>query len=308
MKLSIVTPSYGQAKFIESSISSVLNSYRVPEEYYVIDGGSNDGSLEIIRKYAPHLTGWLSEPDRGQADAINKGFARCTGDVFAWLNSDDRVKPDAYVRVMKAFEEDPELLMVYGDVESIDENGVIFNRQTFRQYSIRDFACFNIISQPAVFFRRSAWLNAGPLDDNYQYLLDHQFWLRIISQGKCLYIPQTLAQARYHTNAKNIARAADFGEEAFRIVEWMRTQSTYQNLFQHEEKRILAGAHSIDAFYLVEAGRYPSALKAVLKAARYDVKSIKRNYKRTILSIMGFFGLRKLKALYDRARKKIPYG
>lgn len=308
MKLSVVTPSFGQGKFLENAIISVLKAERVPDEYFVIDGGSQDGSVEIIRGFSDQLSGWVSESDRGQADAINKGFACCTGDILAWLNSDDRIKPDAYRLVMDAFEKDPNLVLVYGDVESIDSQGAVFNRQTFRQYDQNDLACFNIISQPGVFFRRSAWLKAGPLDEDYQFLLDHHLWLRLAPQGKILYLPQVLAQARYHADAKNIAHAAEFGAEAFKIVEWLRTQPAYRELIEQNEKSVLAGAHSIDAFYQVEAGRYKAGFIAALLAARYDVKSIQRNYKRAFLGLLGMLGLEGLKTVYHRARKKTLHG
>lgn len=308
MKLSVVTPSFGQAQFLESAINSVIKAERAPDEYFVIDGGSEDGSVDVIRRFAGQLSGWVSESDHGQADAINKGFARSTGDVLSWLNSDDQIKPEAYRLVMNAFENDPDLVMVYGDVESIDAQGAVFNRQTFRQYTLNDLACFNIISQPAVFFRRSAWLQAGPLEVSYQFLLDHHLWLRLAPQGKILYLPRVLAQARYHSDAKNVARAAEFGEEAFKIVEWLRTQPAYRELIQQNENGILAGAQTINAFYLVEAGRFKPGLAAVMQAARYDVKSIQRNYKRALLAVLGILGLDGLKTVYTRVRKNTFHG
>lgn len=304
MKLSIVTPSFQQAKYLEQTITSVLSSQRLPDEYFVIDGGSTDGSLEIIQRYAERLTGWVSEKDRGQANAINKGFAMCSGDVLGWLNSDDTIEPEAYTQILQAFERDPDLAIVYGNVNSIDAEGTIFNRQTFKQFSITDLACFNIISQPAVFFRRSAWEAAGQLDESYHYLLDHHLWLRLATQGKTLYLPKVLANARYHADAKNIAAAAKFGEEAFRIAEWMSTYPALQAIYQQNKYSILSGANSIDAFYQVEAGNQMKALAAMFRAARYDVKSVKRNYKRAILSLLNIFGLGKARKFYDQVRKK----
>lgn len=308
MKLSVVTPSYGQAKYLEAAILSVLNANRPPDEYFVIDGGSTDGSVEIIQKYAEILNGWVSEPDRGQADAINKGFSRCGGDILAWLNSDDTIEPNAFETVLSKFEHDPELVMVYGDVNSIDADGLVFHRQRFDQYTLDDLACFQIISQPAVFFRREAFERAGGLDESYRYLLDHQLWLRIALYGKMCYLPQVLANARYHAGAKNIAQAAGFGAEALRVADWLRASPDHASIFAARRGAILAGAYSIDCYYQVEAGHPIAGLRAFFTAARYDVKSMHRNLKRAILAVLSLFGLGKINDWAHNARKKTLNG
>src|SRR4030067_2556851 len=121
--VSIVTPSYNQAEFLEKTILSVINQDYPRLEYFVMDGGSTDGSLEIIKRFEHRITNWISEPDRGQSDAINKGWSMASGDIFAWLNSDDMYAPGAVQAAVQAFRENPEAGMVYGDAILVDRDG-----------------------------------------------------------------------------------------------------------------------------------------------------------------------------------------
>ena len=156
--VSIVTPSYNQAQYLEQTLRSVLEQDYPRIEYMVIDGASTDGSVEIIRKYEDRLAYWVSEKDSGQAEAINKGFTRASGDIIAWLNSDDYFLPGAVGAAVKAFDENPDVLLVYGDMLAVDERGRTINQLKYRQLTLDDLLCFQIIGQPAVFMRRSALL------------------------------------------------------------------------------------------------------------------------------------------------------
>ena len=213
MRVSIVTPSYNQARFLEETIRSVLDSHIPNLEYFVMDGASTDSSVEIIQKYEQRLTAWVSEKDKGQADAINKGLHQANGDIVAWLNSDDYYLPGAIELAIRTFEQHPEAGLVYGNVLSVDAESKPFNLQTFQGFSLIDLMSFRIISQPAVFIRRSVLEKAGYLDPSYHCLLDHHLWLRMSLLAPCLYIPNTLAAARYHAEAKNLARTADLDEK-----------------------------------------------------------------------------------------------
>jgi glycosyltransferase involved in cell wall biosynthesis len=256
MRVSIVTPSYNQAAYLEQTIRSVLDSTIPPFEFFVMDGGSTDSSPEIIEKYAPFLTAWVSEKDKGQADAINKGLRQAHGDIVAWLNSDDLYMPVAIARAIQAFEDHPEVGLVYGDVLSIDAAGNTFNLQKFQPFSLIDLMSFRIISQPAVFMRRSVLEKAGLLNPEFHYLLDHHLWLRMALLAPMLYIPETLAAARYHADAKNLAQPASFGRDAFRIVEWMKTDPQLAPLYRQNTARVLGGANRLNAFYLLDAGEF----------------------------------------------------
>ncbi|MEW5828710.1 MAG: glycosyltransferase family 2 protein, partial [Chloroflexota bacterium] len=193
--VSIVTPSFNQAPYLEQTIRSVLGQDYPHIEYLVVDGGSTDGSVGIIGRYADKLAWSVSEKDSGQADAINKGLRHARGEIVAWLNSDDVYQPGAVARAVAAFERNPDAGLVYGDLLSIDSDGQPFNLQTFKPYTLTDLMAFDIIGQPSVFMRREVLEQAGELDPSYHFLLDHHLWIRMASLAPMVYVPETLAAA-----------------------------------------------------------------------------------------------------------------
>src|SRR6185503_8301774 len=235
--VAIVTPSFNQARYLEVTIQAVLSQDYPRIEYIIMDGASQDGSIEMIKKYENRLAYWVSEKDSGQAEAINKGLAHANGDILAWLNSDDFYLTNTISRVVKIFEENPNVIMIYGDMLAVDELGKTINVLKYKQLSLEDLLCFQIIGQPAVFFRRAAFEKAGGLDTTFHFLLDHHLWIRIAQQGKILHVPQTLAAARYHAEAKNRAKAAQFGREAFRILDWAQNQAGLVEVIAGVERR-----------------------------------------------------------------------
>ncbi|MDK1118765.1 MAG: glycosyltransferase family 2 protein [Anaerolineae bacterium] len=253
--VSIITPSYNQAAYLEQTLTSVLEQDYPHLEYFVIDGASTDGSLDIIHKLADRLTWWVSEKDSGQAEAINKGLARARGEIIAWLNSDDYYLLGAVSAAVKVFQEYPEVVLVYGNMLAVDENGETINIFKYNQLSLKDLLCFQIIGQPAVFMRRDALDKAGHLDPNFHYLLDHQLWLRVALQGRILHVNDTWAAARYHAEAKNRAKAAEFGREAFRILDWAKTQPGLAEALSGVARRARASAFRMDARYLLDGGQ-----------------------------------------------------
>ena len=307
--VSVITPSFNQAAFLEETIQSVLSQEYPDIEYIIVDGGSTDGSVDIIRNYAEKLAWWVSEPDSGQADAINKGFAHAKGDIIAWINSDDYYLPNAIAAAVHELEPHPEAGLIYGNVLSIDEHGVPIYLQRFRPYTLEDLLRFRIISQPGVFMRRAALEAAGLLDLSYRYLLDHHLWIRIAARAPIHYIPKTLAAARYHAEAKNVAHAEEFGEEAFRILAWAQRDSTLAKIIQKDEKKFHAGAHRLDAFYLVESGNMRQGLAAYARALKLDpVSTIKSCWKRILYAAASLLGLSGLRKGYLRVQKFILRG
>jgi len=266
ISVSIITPSFNQSAFLEQTIHSVIEQDYPDIEYIVIDGASTDGSADIIKKYSSRLAYWISEKDSGQADAINKGMRRAKGEIVAWLNSDDYYLPDAIKSAVAAFESNPQAVMVYGNMLAVDQNSQTINQLRYRQLTLKDLLCFQIIGQPAVFFRRGAFEEAGGLDLNFHFVLDHQLWIKLAAQGSIVHVDQTWSAARYHLLAKNRLKAAQFGREAFRVLDWAETQPDLASILQRVGRRARASAHRVDARYLLDDGQSWNAFKAWMRA------------------------------------------
>ena len=301
---SIVTPSYNQAAYLEQTMRSVLDQDYPSVEYFVVDGGSTDGSVDLIRNYSDRLTWWVSEKDRGQGEAINKGLARANGEIVAWLNSDDYYLPNAISSAMEVFQQNPDVLLVYSDMLAVDGNSKTLNVLKYRQYSLEDLLCFQIIGQPAVFFRREAYERAGKLDISFHYMLDHHLWIRIARQGRILHVPQTWAAARFHSQAKNRYLAAEFGREAFRILESAKDQPGLSETLARVERRSLASAHRVDARYFLDAGRPLDSLRSWFKALTIHPPTALRRMNILISAVLELTGLNKLREFILRRRQR----
>lgn len=204
--VSIVTPSYNQARFLEETIQSVLSQDYPRIEYIIVDGGSKDGSCEIIQRYADRLAWWVSEPDRGQTDAINKGLARANGEILAWLNSDDAYLPGAVSEVAGFLQAHPEVGMVYGDANLVDERGQLIGRFPARQTDYRRLRRGYVhIPQQAAFFRADLWRRVGPLDPSFYFAMDYDLWVRLAKIAPLRYVPRKWANFRLHGDAKSVA-------------------------------------------------------------------------------------------------------
>lgn len=233
MKFSIVTPTYNQADFLERTILSVINQVGVEYEYVIIDGKSRDNTVSIIRKYEEKLRHWESEEDRGQSHAINKGFSLATGDIFAYLNSDDVYTANALSYVKKMFEDNPEVDVVYGDCGYMDSNDVVFRVKKAPQFSKSHLYKKNFIFQPATFFRRRIYEKIGPLDERYHFCMDYEYWIRMAKNAAVFRrLPMTLACMRFHDLAKSVAKIQiALNEERAMKLEygfaWWEVQSNY---------------------------------------------------------------------------------
>ncbi|MEA4813142.1 MAG: glycosyltransferase family 2 protein [Anaerolineaceae bacterium] len=302
--ISIVIPSFNQAAFLEQAIQSVLEQDYPNIELWIMDGGSSDGSLELIKKYNKHLAGWVSEKDRGQADGINKGLQRCKGQIAAWLNSDDRYLQGALSKAAELFRKNPEASFVFSDVESIDQNGKAFNLMHYGHWNLAQLLQFHIIGQPAVFMNREVLDKAGLLDSSYHYLLDHQLWLRLAVIADPVYAPgQVWAQARIHDKAKNVAQAQFFGPEAFRLAHWIGNDERFYPESARNHRKIWAGAYRISAFYLVDAGSPQKAMKMYRHSFKLDPLPALRQWRHWFLALAGSMGLRNFRNTFDKLRK-----
>lgn len=207
-KITVVTPSYNQAQYLERTILSVLNQNYPNLEYIIIDGGSTDGSVEIIKKYESKLAYWVSEPDRGQSHAINKGWMRSSGQILAYLNSDDTYKDGALFYIARYFMSHPEVDMAYGDVYVIDEMDKLVYPFTCGEFNLKKYIkdCNYFIPQQAVFFRRQIFEKVGLLDENLHFKMDRDYFIRIGMNGCVKRIPHYLAHFRTHLAAKSTPR------------------------------------------------------------------------------------------------------
>jgi len=194
--------------------------------------------------------------------------------------------------------------MVYGDMLAVDEHGQAINVLKYKQRSLQDLLCFQIIGQPSVFFRRAVLEKAGRLDPTFHFLLDHHLWLRIAQQGKILHVPQTWAAARYHAEAKNRAKAAEFGREAFRILAWARSQPGLADAISSVERRAQASAHRVDARYLLDAGQPIAALNAWTRALFIHPPTALSRLNIFVSALLNLSGLDPLRSAYLRSRSR----
>lgn len=306
LRVSIITPSYNQANYLEQTIQSVLAQDYPQLEYIIVDGASTDGSVEIIRRYADRLAYWVSEPDHGQAEAINKGFQRASGEFVAWLNSDDLYLPGAVARAVAALAADPRLGFVYGDALTIDAQGRPLHPLVFGDWGLDELIRFRIICQPAVFMRRSALEQAGYLDAAYHMMLDHQLWIRMAQRSPIRYLGGAgrfvpLAAARHHPAAKNAAQPEKFAQETLRVLQWMHTQPDLQARLARSRRQVYGGAYRLAGRYLLDGGAYAGALAAYSRAfAAWPSYTIKHWHRilYAALSLLGFGGL------MDRMRQR----
>jgi glycosyltransferase involved in cell wall biosynthesis len=208
-KISIVTPSYNQAHYIERTIKSVLDQRYPNLEYIVMDGGSKDGTVKILKKYGDQIK-WKSEKDSGQSEAINKGLRKATGEIVAFLNSDDTYVPGTLEKVAQYFQDNPEMKWVYGKCRIIDKNEKEIRRpitwyknSLLKNYSYNKLLSENFISQPATFWKREIHKEFGYFDENDHWCMDYEFWLRIGQKYPAGVINAYLANFRYHTDSKS---------------------------------------------------------------------------------------------------------
>jgi glycosyltransferase involved in cell wall biosynthesis len=239
--VSIVTPSRNQATFLEATMKSVLSQDYPAIEYLVIDGASTEGSLVVIHKYQTRLAYWVSEPDHGQTDAINKGFTHARGEILAWLNSDDIYLPGTISRVVKYLTNNPEAGMVYGSADFINEKDQVIGHFPARQTNYRRLKQGYVhIPQQAAFFRASIWKQIGPLDPSFFFAMDYDLWVRIARIARIDYIPEAWSLFRLHQDAKTITADDRCWPEMMR-VHWRDGGSRLSLIvFKYLARRIFA--------------------------------------------------------------------
>jgi glycosyltransferase involved in cell wall biosynthesis len=219
--VSIITPSYNQAAFIEQTILSVCQQDYPHIEHIIVDGGSSDETVRVLQKYdsLKHLV-WVSEPDTGQAHAINKGFQRATGDIICWLNTDDYYTPSAISTIVRYFNTHPEAVFVHGDAWAVDKTGRKYGlRAHVRACDYESLVCEgDFIVQPAAFWRSHLMEEVGLLDETLDYSLDYEYFIRIAQRWRLHYLPIPLAHERLHPSAKTFTGGVERMEEMRSII------------------------------------------------------------------------------------------
>ncbi len=264
--VSVITPSYNGGRYISETIRSVLEQDWPDLEYVVMDGGSTDQTQEVLRDFEQRSAGrvrWICQPDQGQADAINKGFALSQGEVLAWLNSDDTYAPGAVRAAAQYLADHPDVALVYGDANFIDARGNLigpcvhvepFDRKRLVRYS--DF-----IVQPSAFFRRSAFEAVGGLDSSLNWMLDWDLWLRLAERFRVAYLPHVLANYRWLGDSKTASGGWPRLEE---INAFFRRRGSGPPAYVRLEQ---VNAHLQDARQALRHGRVTAAAASTARAA-----------------------------------------
>ena len=273
MKLSIVTPSFNQGEFLEQTILSVLNQNYEQLEYIVIDGGSTDESVEIIRRYEDCLAYWVSEKDRGQVHAINKGLERVTGDIVAYLNSDDLYLPGAFAAVVEHFKENPACEWLCGDTMMFGEKG---HRTELITADVPKSAahCLSwayLAPQPGMFWKRELVQPRG-FDEKWNYVFDHELYVRLLLDGhRCEHLPVPVAAYRLHGTSKTVAEPDRFDKEFDLIAD------IYEGQLKGAARRWCAATSSLRRSYFAsQGGRVKEGGRWLLKALVTHPESICR--------------------------------
>lgn len=216
-KISIVTVSYNQCKFIEDNIKSVIEQNYPNVEHIIIDAGSTDGTIEILKKYDKHLN-WVSEPDKGQSDGLNKGFKKATGDIIGWINSDDKLAKNSLLKVGDFFNNNQNKIAVVGNQILINEKGEYLKTIKSRPYT-HDYLLDHArgITQNSTFFKRAVFDEIGYIDESLHYAMDRDLFIRIASIKEMVYIPESLAEFRLQPNAKTSEGSYKFAKELIKI-------------------------------------------------------------------------------------------
>lgn len=277
-------------------------------EYLIADGGSKDGSLEIINKFSHQLAWWVSEQDKGQAEAINKGFSHARGEYIAWINSDDLYyRPQVVSQAVEALQAHPDAGMVYGDGVMVDGDLHLLDWHAYRQYSLEELLSFEVLLQPAVVMRASALKKAGFLQADFHMVLDHALWIRIARQGPILHVPEFWAVERTHEGAKTTAQASVFVDEAFRLIPALEKDPAYQETFASLHGRIWGGLHLFATKRYLDSGDYRQALRHYVQAVPLYPRGCLRTWRKLFQALAGSIGLMGIFLAYRRKRRQLQF-
>lgn len=264
--MTVITPTLNQAPFIEATIRSVVSQGYVNLQYLVIDGGSTDGTVDILKRYEPWISGWISEADHGQSHAINKGLALADGEFVAWLNSDDIYLPGAIAEAARVLSRDADAAMVYGSAYGLDAEGAPVWEFPAARFDPVKTLVRNPIPQPAAFMRTEALRAAGGLDESLHLMNDVELWLRLARQGTLRSHPRRWAGVRLHREAKTLRCQDDLWAENLRVTEALLADPAW-SAERDAVRRARGYAHWFASMTSYRLGDVAGARKHVAEAA-----------------------------------------
>ena len=303
-KVSVITPSFNQGELIEITILSVIRQRQSYSnlEHIVIDGESSDRTIEILEKYSGEVI-WVSEPDRGFADAVNKGLAIATGEVIGIQSADDLYSVGAVQRAMEIMSQHPEVDLVYGYFHAIDEHDQIVRLgRPLPPFSLDGYLALDfVIPQAAVFFRKAVVPSVGNLDSEIDYVADMEFWLRVAAKHRLLSVPECFSYVRFHDEARNLT-SMRFGKDWVTALR-KNFNTGYLDVGATARKRALAGASVYGSFYELSNGTLGGFVKEVARALKtYPTWVLRRRAGRLARAVIRRMIPRPVKAFVRRRR------
>jgi len=263
MRVSIITPSYNQAAFLEQTMLSVLNQSIPDIEYIIIDGGSSDGSVEIIQKYESRLSYWHSRKDRGHWDAVNQGFRKAKGDILHFVNSDDLLLPEAVPMAVSSFQNHPDASVVYGKAKFIDAVGNELQDFPSWEFDIRDIfrTWLDPVPQPSAFLRKEVFEKFGSPDEAWPFCADFEYWIRISAECKFYYLQEYLSCMRLHHGTKTSRMESLQADELIKLCkEIMNTRRFIESGV--DPRQALQGVYLCASQHFRNCGKKKKALGA----------------------------------------------
>ncbi|MEM7129001.1 MAG: glycosyltransferase family 2 protein [Chloroflexota bacterium] len=308
--VTVVTPSYNQADFIEETICSVFRQEYPNIEHLVMDGGSTDGTVEILKKYqSKYNLKWISEADSGQSDALNKGFRRASGAIIGWLNSDDTYMPDAIQTAVEYLAANPASGWAYGDGYWIDETSRVLSEKYSGPYSLANLVYKGMyVTQPSMFIHKATLDKVGYLDESIHTTMDYDFCLRLGYHSDAVYIPQKLSTRRLHSEAKTEAVSVNFYDDAIRSMDKLFARADLPDDVMALRDDAYARRHMIGGYQAFSAGQYERARNLLEASLALRPKYLqKEGLLMRLLILESYFGLTWLTPGHSRRQAEQKY-
>lgn len=268
--ISIITPSLNQARYLEQAVLSVRTQGYGAYEHIIIDGGSSDGTLDLLRSLnSGSRLKWISEPDRGQSHAFNKGLAMAKGEIVGWLNADDTLLPGAFDAALEAFDGDSEVHWVHGDGFWLSSDGWILGRRTARPCGLRDLLLDGmIVTQPSLFIQRDTLQDLQGLDEEIQTCMDYDLCLRIAHRWPGAYIPRAMATRRLHLDTKTETMGPQFFDDTLKTLDKFFGQADLSSAVRSQERLAYARPHMVEGYRRFRQGEFHQARQMLLQFVR----------------------------------------